>query len=232
MRTTWKKLLALCLALLLAVAIFAACGKQKTDGSADPAGADASAARGDVTEKATSPASAEPEPAEPTQPTAADTTEANPTEPDAPTEPEPEPTPATDPVPEKTADDIYSEVLQTYMDKWDASEDFIYREYAFHDIDEDGTDELIVHDGAGEMDRTYYFYTAKNGAAIHLGDCEGWHAALSDGDRCVTLRAGMNGEGVATRISIADDALLMDEGEAYTFPPTPDFGPDIEFTTY
>lgn len=232
MRTTWKKLLALCLALLLAVAIFAACGKQKTDGSADPAGADASATRGDVTEKATTAApTAEPVPSDTTEPI--DTTEPSDTtdltEPD---ETESEPVPTAEPVPEKTADELYDEVLQTYMDKWDASEDFIYREYAFHDIDEDGTDELIVHDGAGEMDRTYYFYTAKNGAAIHLGDCEGWHAALSDGDRCVTLRAGMNGEGVATRISIADDALLMDEGEAYTFPPTPDFGPDIEFTTY
>ena len=220
-----KKTLTLILALLLSIALLAACGKKTTD-DAEPAATDAPA-QTNVTGDTAAPTAA------PTETPTSAPTETAPTE-AAPTETEPAPTetepPETDPT--RSADDIYADVLQTYMDKWDASEDFIYREYAFHDIDEDGTEELIVHDGTCENDRTYYFYTVRDGEAAHLGNCEGWHGALADGNRYITLYAGMNGEGTSTPIRIEGGALLFEESEPFTFPPIPDFGPDIVFTTY
>jgi len=229
-----KRTVTLLLCLLLVLTTFSGCLKKKSNTDASGAENDAAVTQSSASDSTAAPSVApttdtpteSTEPTEPTEPT-----EASPTESEAPSDPEPAPTDAA-PAPQKTADEVYAEILQTYMDKWDQNPDFIYREYAFHDIDEDGTEELILHDGRGETDRTYYFYTAKNGEAVHLGNCEGWHAALADGDRYITLYAGMNGEGLATRISIAGDALLTEESEAYTFPPTPDFGPQIAFTTY
>lgn len=67
-----------------------------------------------------------------------------------------------------------------------------YSSYAYVDIDDDGSDELVIHKGEAEVSRTYTFYTLVGGKPVKLGEVEAWHSALyKNGNRLIKA----NGEG-------------------------------------
>ena len=125
----------------------------------------------------------------------------------------------------------YNEILQEYTTKWEASGEYRYCEYVCHDVNEDGIDELIIHDGTCEGDRTHYYYTYINGDAVYLGSYDAWHTGLADGDDKLIAYDGMNGEGTYYYVTI-NNSVEKKEAGTYTFPPTPDFGDEIKFSSF
>lgn len=119
--------------------------------------------------------------------------------------------------------------LDEYEDKWYNDDEYIYTEMEMIDIDDDGTDELIVHEGTCEQARKYHFYTYKNKEIIYLGSLGAWHASLCDNDGYLIKYAGMSGEGEYYRVTIENGKITETEEGTFTFPPVPDFGDEIEF---
>ncbi len=108
-------------------------------------------------------------------------------------------------------------------------DEYIYFEFATWDIDNDGTEEMIFHEGTCEQDRTYHFYTVKNRELIHLGDVHAWHAGLSATDNGLIKYSGMSGEGDYYRITVENGKIKETKEGTYSFPPVPDFGTPIYF---
>lgn len=74
----------------------------------------------------------------------------------------------------------------------ESPDDYVYCEYGYVDIDDDGSDELVIHKGENEVSRTYTFYTLVGGKPVKLGEVEGWHSAVyKNGNRLIKA----NGEG-------------------------------------
>lgn len=65
---------------------------------------------------------------------------------------------------------LYEDVLGQYSSDMDV--------YAVYDIDQDGTDELLVKDGTCEADYIWYVYTIEDGEAVQLDSFDGGHSAL------------------------------------------------------
>lgn len=108
-------------------------------------------------------------------------------------------------------------------------DEYIYFEFATWDIDNDGTEEMIFHEGTCEQDREYHFYTVKNRELIHLGDVHAWHAGLSASDNGLIKYSGMSGEGDYYRITVENGKIKETKEGTYSFPPVPDFGTPIYF---
>ncbi len=120
--------------------------------------------------------------------------------------------------------------LDNYESKWHNNyEDYLYAEFAMIDIDDDGTEELIVHEGTCEADRKYHFYTVKNKEVVYLGSLGAWHASLSENDGYLTKSDGMGGEGIYYKVEIENGKITENEEGSFSFPPTPDFGDSITF---
>lgn len=74
----------------------------------------------------------------------------------------------------------------------ESPDDYVYCEYGYVDIDDDGSDELVIHKGENEVSRTYTFYTLVGGKPVKLGEVEAWHSAVyKNGNRLIKA----NGEG-------------------------------------
>lgn len=127
----------------------------------------------------------------------------------------------------------YEDIINEFKVKWESSgQKAYYREYAYHDVNEDGVDELIIHDGTCESDRTHYYYTIKNNEVVNLGSYNAWHTGLADGDGMLIAYDGMGGEGYYYYVTINNNSIEKTEAGTYTFPPTPDFGDEIGFFAF
>ncbi len=124
--------------------------------------------------------------------------------------------------------EAYLNIMFGFQDKWNADGTYRHTEYTYHDIDEDGIEELIVHDGHSESDRTYYFYTWQNGNVVDLGTLSAFHSALADGDRKLVLSMGAQGSGIYSDVTISGGSVTEEKVGDYTFPPSPYFGEPIE----
>lgn len=120
--------------------------------------------------------------------------------------------------------------IDEYECKWDKDyESYIYSEFSMIDVDEDGTDELIVHEGTCEQDRKYHFYTIENREIIYLGSVYAWHSSLCDNDGYLIRYDGMSGEGIYYNVSIENGQIVETKEGTFTFPPVPDFGEELDF---
>lgn len=128
----------------------------------------------------------------------------------------------------------YYKVLLRCVEKWMTAEyngyDYWYKEYAIHDINEDGVAELIVQDGTCEADRMYYFYTYKNGKAVYMGSYSASHSALADANRHLLFFSGHMGYATTAQIYMVNDKIVVKNRQSYYTDEYPDYGPYIEFT--
>lgn len=111
-----------------------------------------------------------------------------------------------------------------------------YSEYAYCDINEDGTKEIIIHTGQSEGDREYNIYTVSNKKLVYVGAIEGWHASLYDGKGTVTMAAGMSGEGSYYTYQMKNNRLKLVQKGEYTWDDTSstlkNVGKEIKFKEY
>lgn len=133
-----------------------------------------------------------------------------------------------------TADKAYciyrNFAIDEYEVKWDKDyESYIYSEFSMIDVDEDGTDELIVHEGTCEQDRKYHFYTYKNKEIIYLGSIGAWHSSLCDNDGYLIRYDGMSGEGIYYKVTVENGQIVENKEGTFSFPPVPDFGEELDF---
>ncbi len=121
--------------------------------------------------------------------------------------------------------------IDNYETKWSKNyKDYIYAEFTMFDIDEDGTEELIVHEGTSEQSRKYHFYTIKGKEIISLGSLGAWHATLCDNDGYLIKYDGMGGEGNYYTVAIENGQITETNEGTFTFPPVPDFGEALKFS--
>lgn len=128
----------------------------------------------------------------------------------------------------------YYKVLLRCVDKWISEgyidNEFWWREYAIHDINDDGVAELIVHDGRGEADRTYYFYTYKNGKAVYMGSCSASHSSLIDANGHINFFSGHMNVATTAEIYMVNDKIVVKNRYSYSTDSYPEFDSYIEFT--
>ncbi len=128
----------------------------------------------------------------------------------------------------------YYKVLLRCVDKWISEgyidNEFWWREYAIHDINDDGVAELIVHDGTCEADRTYYFYTFKNGKAVYMGSYSASHSALADANGHIIFTSGHMGYATTADIYMVNDKIVVKNRYSYATDSYPEFDSYIEFT--
>lgn len=128
----------------------------------------------------------------------------------------------------------YYKVLLRCVEKWMTAEyngyDYMYKEYAIHDINDDGVAELIVQDGTCEADRTYYFYTFKNGKAVYMGSYSASHSALADYNGCIYFFSAHMGYATTAQIYMVNDKIVVKNQHSYTTDTYPEFDNYIEFT--
>lgn len=123
----------------------------------------------------------------------------------------------------------FDSIVAAFRKKWQDGT-YLFKGFAYHDIDEDGQAELIVNDGTCEADNTYYFYALRNGNAVDLGTVSAWHSGLTDSDHRLLRYFGMGGEGTYTYITVSGSSIKETQGGDFSFPPVPDFGEPIPFT--
>lgn len=111
---------------------------------------------------------------------------------------------------------------------------YCYCSWAICDIDGDGTEKLIIQDGASEQERTQHIYTIKNGKAVELGNYNAWHLALYDdvkGDGKLVGVDGMSMSGNIYSITITDDTVTREIIKSFeNTDEWPTYPNSIEFT--
>ncbi len=100
---------------------------------------------------------------------------------------------------------LYSKLLGDAHDKFAFEE---YCDYYLFDMNNDGVQELIIHTGTCEQDRTYTFYTYKKGETIKLGEANGWHSGLEESkDGNIAIYSGGQGYYSCFEYAIEGDSL-------------------------
>lgn len=89
--------------------------------------------------------------------------------------------------------DAYQKILDDTYSKYQSSNGK-YLEYHVYDVDQDGTEELIVRNGTCEADYMWYLYTYSGGKAVSVDTFAGGHSALytcsSGGFYCMHAQMG------------------------------------------
>ena len=128
----------------------------------------------------------------------------------------------------------YYKVLIRCVEKWFTADyngyTYTYTEYAIHDINEDGVAELIIQDGTCEADRTYYFYTYKNGKAVYMGSYSASHSALADANGYLQFVSGHMGYATTAQIYMVNDKIVVKNRQSYYTDEYPEYSNYIEFT--
>ena len=102
----------------------------------------------------------------------------------------------------------YDKVILDFAEKY-SSEENLYGNYTYCDINGDGFLELIIEKGTCEADREYFFYTMSNGEPVPLGSYNAWHAGLflnSNGE--ITIAAGFDGTDDYTTLRLEGTSLV------------------------
>ena len=123
----------------------------------------------------------------------------------------------------------FSEVINKYLETPDLASNWL--EYAFYDIDEDGTKELIVYHGNCEADARFDFYSENQGEYIKLGEVLAGHSTLIVEEDGRLIRSLYHMDcGKLYEISLVDNKVI--EKDLAGDPKSLDYENSISFTPY
>ena len=127
------------------------------------------------------------------------------------------------------AEIAYYKVWRQCLYNWYGNKNI--KEYALHDINEDGIPEFIIHGGSCEADRYYYFYTYSGGKAVYMGSTSASHSGIADAKGYIILFGGHMGYGRSSELYMVNNKIVAKNSKTFDFnyTPFPDFGPRVEF---
>ena len=127
------------------------------------------------------------------------------------------------------AEIAYYKVWRQCLYNWYGNKNI--KEYALHDINDDGVPEFIIHGGSCEADRYYYFYTYSGGKAVYMGSTSASHSGLADAKGHIVLFGGHMGYGRSCDLYMVNNKIVTKNSKTFDFnyTPFPDFGVHIEF---
>lgn len=106
-------------------------------------------------------------------------------------------------------------------------------EYAMHDINEDGLEELLILDKYHGFNATgnYRLFMYLDGVVIYLGNIDWDEGSLLDGSKKMYLMSGY-ADNYGTAVSIVNNELSTSEYNEFSSSDMASFGPPISFTAF